>query len=274
MPKFRGVLCFKWSVEVFEEAIAHEKSDTYCHVAVAGEVAIELDGEAESGHKILKAAVEGRIVEHALHEVAADEVGDDNLLDETGDDEEDALRGHCRRHGRITLHLRQKVLGPDNRTCKKRRKEGEEENIVEKIMASRGLPAVEVDNIAYGAEGKEGDTSREQEGLHADLHREEIRESIEDEIEILEIGEHPDIDSHIESDNQSLGPREGAAGSLFHQKSEDEVAETDPEKDETAHPRGFVVEIEGEKYDEGHFQHPYPLHHPEDEHEDGEKEHE
>ena len=246
MPEFRGVLCLEGSVEVFEEAVAHEEGDTYGHVAVAGEVAIKLDGEAECGHEVLEAAVEGRIVEHALHEVAADEVSDDNLLDETGDDEEDTLRGHCRGYDRITLHLRQKVFCPDNRSCKKRREEGEKEDIIKKIMASRGLSAVEVDNVADGAEGEEGDTSREQEGLHAYLHREEIRESVEDEIEILEISEHPYIDSHVESNNQSLGPREGAAGSLFHQKSEDEVAETDPEEDETAHPRGFVVEIEGE----------------------------
>ncbi len=246
MPEFRGVLCLEGSVEVFEEAVAHEEGNTYCHVAVAGEVAIELDGEAEGGHEILKATIEGRIVEHTLHEVAADEVGDDNLLDETGDDEEDTLRGHCRGHYRITLHLRQKVFCPDNRSCKKRRKEGEEENIVEKIVASRGLSAIEVNDVTNGAEGEEGDARREQEGLHAYLHREEIRESVKDEIEILEIGEHPDIDSHVESDNQPLGPSEGAAGSLFHQKSEDEVAETDPEEDEAAHPRGFVVEIEGE----------------------------
>ncbi len=208
MPEFRGVLCLEGSVEVFKEAVSHEEGDTYGHVAVAGEVAIELDGKAECGHEVLEAAVESGIIEHAFHEVAADEVSDNHLLDETCDDEENTLRGHCGGHGRITLHLRQEVLCPDNRTSKKRREEGEEENVVEKVVASRGLSAVEVDNVADGAEGKEGDTRREQEGLHAYLHREEIRESVEDKIEILEIGKHPDIDGHVEPDNQPFGPHE------------------------------------------------------------------
>ena len=148
-PELRRILSFERRGEVLFETIAEHQRDADCHIGVAREIAVELNREACDAHKILEARVERRIVEDAVDEVAADIVGDEHFLNQTGHDEEEALARHLVGGLGAFLDLRQQVFGPDDRTGKQRREEGEEESIIDEVARRLYLAAVDVDDIAY-----------------------------------------------------------------------------------------------------------------------------
>ena len=84
-------------VEVEREVESQQERDADGHVAVAAEVAIDLQGVAVDTQKVLQSAVKCRIVEDAVYEVETDIVADDGLLEQSDDDEIDATGKHVAR---------------------------------------------------------------------------------------------------------------------------------------------------------------------------------
>ena len=69
------------AVEVDVKSKSQKQRQTYGHIAIAREVAVDLQSIAIYAHKVLKTRVKRWIVEDAFHEVDADIVGNHYLLD-------------------------------------------------------------------------------------------------------------------------------------------------------------------------------------------------
>ncbi len=77
------------AVEVVGDGEAEEKAEAHGDVGVAGEVEVDLEGVGVDADEDFGSAVEGGGVEDAVGDVVGEEVGDEELLDEAGGDEEE-----------------------------------------------------------------------------------------------------------------------------------------------------------------------------------------
>ena len=67
-------------IEVFGEAETKQEGDTYGHIRISRKVAINLQRIAVDTHQALKARIQRRLVEDAVHEVERDIIRDNSFL--------------------------------------------------------------------------------------------------------------------------------------------------------------------------------------------------
>src|SRR5690606_19371554 len=119
-------------------------------VRVAGEVAVELPGVAVDRDPHLAGAEGGGVVEHAVDEQRAEEVGDGDLLHEPAQDEVDGALRAGGREARGPPELREELLGPDDRPRDELREERDVRRELEDVAARRDAPPVDIDRVAEG----------------------------------------------------------------------------------------------------------------------------
>ena len=86
MPEVANALCSIRRIEVHGKLEAQQKSETYGHIAITGEVTINLQRVAIDAQQVLQAAVERRVGKHALDKVDTNVVADNRLLEKSTDD--------------------------------------------------------------------------------------------------------------------------------------------------------------------------------------------
>ena len=62
---------------------AQQQSDTDSHIAISGEVTVNLQSIPVYSHQILETGIKGRIIKDTLHEVDTDIIGNDCFLEQT-----------------------------------------------------------------------------------------------------------------------------------------------------------------------------------------------
>ena len=157
-PKVGDTVGLVGGAEVGGNLEAHPEGDTNGDVAVAREVAIELQGIAIDTHEIFKSGVKRGVVEDAVDKVLSDIVGDDGLLEESHHDEPQTCAKHLARHNERLPELGQEGAGTKDGARKQSGKEGDKKGQVEQVTGGAHLAAIDVDDVAQRLEGEEGDT--------------------------------------------------------------------------------------------------------------------
>ena len=238
-PEVGRVLRFERRVEVLLELITEQQCKADGHIGVAGEVAIQLEGEAEPAEQVLHAGVEHGIVEHAVDEVAADVVGNNDLLDEAGHDEHHTFAHHSAGGGTVGADLRQDVDGAHHRAGQQRREEGEREGVVEQVALRFELAAVDVDDVADGAEGEERNAGGKDDVEGVEVATSDVGGCLKQQVEVLEIQQYTEVYHHIERHDAAPS---GVAAQRIKPAAEQVVAQTHTEQNKATFGTGFVVE--------------------------------
>ena len=74
-------------VEVVAESESEQQGDADGDIAVAAEVAVDLQGVAVDGQQGLQSGCAPRIGEHPVHKFGGQDVGDDDLLEQAAEDQ-------------------------------------------------------------------------------------------------------------------------------------------------------------------------------------------
>ena len=219
---------------------AHPEGDANGDVAVAGEVAIELQGIAIDAHEIFKPSVERGVVEDAVDKVLSDIVGDDGLLKESHHDEPQACSKHLARHNERLPKLRQEGAGTKDGARKQGGEEGHEKGQVEQIAGGAHLTAVDVDDVAQRLEGKEGNAERHEDVERRCLAAKEGDDRREKEIGVFEEAKLEEHEGHGEDED-------GTAFSLrlhaIHGEGRTEIHERDQRQKGAIGTSVLIVEI-------------------------------
>ena len=102
---------------------AQQQSDTDSHIAISGEVTVNLQSIPVYSHQILETGIKGRIIKDTLHEVDTDIIGNDCFLEQTGENKENPPPEHLLRNEngfRICgIKSRARTIGPATSCGKK-----------------------------------------------------------------------------------------------------------------------------------------------------------
>ena len=229
-----------------------------------------MKGIAVDGCQTLHARIERRVVENAVDEVERDIVRDDGLLEQTDGDEIDARAEHLARDGdRVLTDLHQKVAGADDWACDQLRKEREVEEVVAPAVDGFERTAVDVDRVAERLEQEERDADGQEDVL--ELHEslpEHLVGDVDQEVGVLEVGQHAEVDRHAQHHEPPLCPRRAGGMDAFGdpvvaRRGEDQQQEVDAAR--------LVVEVERKEDDVDDPGHRGTAEHAVDEHESGEQ---
>ena len=145
--------------EVFEQMETHQRSNADAYVAIAREVAIDLNGIAEDAHHALEARIGGRAREDPIV-VLGNVIGNHTLLDETDHHKPqthiETPLGNCTRFA----NLRQQDMGSGDGPCQKQGEKREIEEEFQQRDLHREPAAIDIDHITDGLKGEEGDADR------------------------------------------------------------------------------------------------------------------
>ena len=197
--------------EVLHEFDAEEAGAAHGDVGVAGEVAVDLDGEEEGSDEECQCALLSGCLPDNIHGEGAG-VCHNHLLAEAPEHLAQAIDSPIIIKGTRAKHLRQEVGGALDGSCHELREEADVGEEGRGIAGGGEAAAIDVDGIAEGLEGVEGDAHREDEvegegvGVEA-TGAEQSREVRGEEVEVFEESE----DAQVEAD---VGSREGAAPRL------------------------------------------------------------
>ena len=142
-------------VEVHIKMEAQQQGNADSHIAVPGEVAIDLERIAVNAHKVFHARIQSRIIEDALHKVDADIVRDNRFLEQSAYNQEDAPAEHLSGDEQRTADLRDKVACAHDRPCHQLREERYVERIVQQIGEGRYLLAIHINRVTQRLESEE-----------------------------------------------------------------------------------------------------------------------
>ena len=162
------------AVEVLGKLETEQEGNTYRHVGVAREVAVNLEGVAIDGKEILESTVEVWLVEDALDEVDGDVVGDDGFLEESRDDEEDACAEHLVGHEQGATYLWDEVTCPHDRTCHELGEKRDVEGIVEEPVEGTYVATIDIDGVTQRLEGEETDAHRQEDVTRLPRHIQQV----------------------------------------------------------------------------------------------------
>ena len=134
-------------MEIDIEMEPQQQGQTDGHIAVAGKIAIDLQRIAIDSHQILHPRIEAGIVEHPLHEVQADIVGDDRFFEKAAHQQEDAPTEHLVGNKQRTTYLRDEIAGTHNGTCHQLRKERDVEGIIQQTRQRLDVAPIDINGI-------------------------------------------------------------------------------------------------------------------------------
>ena len=176
-------------VEVHRDRETEQGRDTYRHIAIAREVAIDLYGVAIETQEHLTAGEERGIVENAIDEVLRDIVGDDTLLRQSDEHEVGAHAKELVADLQRTADLRGKVGGPDDGARQQRGEEGDVEGIVQEALHRLHLAPIDVHDIGDGLEGVETDAHGQENVPRLEIAPDHLRHHSREEIGVFEVAE-------------------------------------------------------------------------------------
>ena len=235
-------------VEVLREAEAEEQGDADSHVRIAREVAVDLQGVAVDARETLETRVEQRFVEDAVDEVERDEVGDDGFLEQTAQNQKDARAEHfARHHHRILPDLGDEVARPHDRSRYQLGEEREVEQVVEPIVQRPQAPAVDVDGVAHRLEDEERNADGQEDVLELEESlAEKLVGYLDEEVGVLEVGQHPQIDGGAQRHEPPLGrevdrAENGLGDQIVARGGEDQQQEVDAAR--------LIIEVERKEDD-------------------------
>ena len=148
-------------VEIRRQADSQQLRAAAGDVGIAGEVEIQLQGVGVDRHENLCAAIELGSVEHAIHEVFGQQVGDARLLEQSESDQEQGTSAF-RAIQRAALRKLPDQLG-DTRDGARLQggKERDGGEVGQQAGGALGIAAVEIERVGEGLEGVEGEAEGE-----------------------------------------------------------------------------------------------------------------
>ena len=156
--------------EILHEPDAHDAGAAHGDVGVAGEVAVNLEGEHHGGQHDDRARG-GLGIGVDRHHIGRQPVGDDHFFEETRKDDLQPLAKILPVEPVGGLQLGQQILRPFNGPGHQLGKEGDEESVVAQMPLRLDAAAIDVDDIAEGLEGVKRDAHRQNEIQKPVLHR-------------------------------------------------------------------------------------------------------
>lgn len=227
-------------VEVHVEMKAQQQSNADSHIAISGEVAIDLKRIAVNTHEVFHARIQSRIIKDTLHKVDADIIRNNRFLEKTAYNQEDSLSEHLLRDKQRTADLRDKVACTHDGACHQLREERYIESIVQQVGEGRYLFAIHINRIAQRLESEERDADRKKYvhcGKRAACQR--SKEPAE-EIRIFEVAQQSQVYQQADRHPRFTLP---AYGGPFHEPGNEKVAYRNNGKQEEISAAAFIVEI-------------------------------
>lgn len=234
-------------VEVHVEMKAQQQSNADSHIAISGEVAIDLKRIAVNTHEVFHARIQSRIIKDTLHKVDADIIRNNRFLEKTAYNQEDSLSEHLLRDKQRTADLRDKVACTHDGACHQLREERYIESIVQQVGEGRYLFAIHIDRIAQRLESEERDADRKKYvhcGKRAACQR--SKEPAE-EIRIFKVAQQSQVYQQTDRHPRFTLP---AYGGPFHEPGNEKVAYRNNGKQEEISAAAFIVEIVRKQGDE------------------------
>ena len=201
--------------EIEHEPEAEHQGQAAGHVGIAGEVAIDLEGEGidaeQDGEAIGRRTGEGGVGH------ATDVVGDDDLLEQAPEDEEGAMGDAVVADRAGLLDLGQEVGGAFDGAGDELGEESDVEGEILPAARGRQHAAVDVDDVAHGLERVErdahgqDDAQQRQRGVEPQRFQQD-GQAVREEVEILEEAEDAEVEDGAGGDPALAGAERGGAG--------------------------------------------------------------
>lgn len=256
-------------VEIDVEAETEEERQPDGHVGIAREVAIDLQSVAIDAHQVLEAGVERRCLEDAVHEIKADVVRDHRLLHQAAEDEEQPLAERLAGHQRVAVYLRDEIACPHDRPRHQLGEKGDVEEVVDPSAERLDPPPVDVDHVADALEGEERDADGQedvpvlklqiQQPIGTDIEAQVVehqRQRSQQEVEILEVGQHAEVHAEAQRHQRLAGARRGGPGQVM---PDEEIGSGREDQQPEPEAAALVIEVEGEERDVDDPRHqPFP----------------
>ena len=158
-------------VEVLGKVETHEHGNAGGDVRIAGEIGIHLQGVAEKGRQVLKAAVQERVLKHAVCEVHRHVIGQNELFEKAVHYPEDGNPEPPAAEVVGFVKLRYELRRSHNGACNQLREEAEVEAKVQEILHGLYPAALHVYYITHRLEGEEGYANGQDNGVYAEKGR-------------------------------------------------------------------------------------------------------
>ncbi len=159
-PKVGNARTVVGRIEVQREVETQQQGYADSHIAIAAEIAINLQSVAIDAQQIFYTAIKCGIIKYAIHEVQTDIIADNRLLEQSYHNEIHPAREHVVRDNNGLSYLWSEVCRPYNRPCNQLGEERNIESIVEYRWQRFQRTAVHIDSIAETLKGKETYTYR------------------------------------------------------------------------------------------------------------------
>ena len=242
LPELADVQRLVGRVEVERDFDVEHQAHAGGHVAVAGEVEIELEGIADGDEPGL-GGVEAQRVGEALRHGDAERIGDDDLLEQAQREGVQARREVVEVEMAVFRvgELRHDLAVQHDRAGDQLREEGDEQRVVENMIA-RHRAAVAVDHIGELLEGEERNAQRQREVIQRKMRAEGAVEVVHKEVVVLEIEQHAEVEAKAQQHQRQA---DGLALAGEHELAE-RVVDQDAAHDD-GHIARVVVAVEHER---------------------------
>jgi len=182
-------------VEILLECEAEHMPQTDCHITVAGEIEINLQGVANRAHPCQR---QNQFItfhcKNAVHD-HADSIGNEYFFGKTAEKTADALCDFRQVHGTF-CQLCFDVLVLDDRACDQLRKADDVERELCKIFLYGNIPPIHVNDVGHCLKGEKGNADGQCNVRHRNVHKGEQIERFREKSGIFEYAEHSEIDDN------------------------------------------------------------------------------
>ncbi|KAF5040725.1 hypothetical protein DSECCO2_530440 [anaerobic digester metagenome] len=134
-------------IEIDSKIESHQQSDTDGHIAVAAEIAVNLQGVAIHRHQVFEAAVGARCRKNEIV-VLCHIIGQHSLFEKSLHDQEKPALYFIRIHDDFVLQLGQEKFRTYNRPRHQMRKETHVECVVQKVVGWLQFTLIDINDVA------------------------------------------------------------------------------------------------------------------------------
>ena len=207
-PKLGDVSRTVGEIEVDPQIETEDGTQPDGHIAIAREVAIDLQPISQSAHEKLDARVACGVAESDVA-VLRQVIGDDGLLDDAHQDGKKSAVDACTVDGLakgLGGELRHEVVGPYDRAGGEAREEGEEKEIVEERLRGIDAPPEDVDDVTDRAEGvkRQSEGQREADGAESGVAGEHAQ-VVDKEVGVFEGHQHAEGEDERKKEPRATG---------------------------------------------------------------------
>ena len=199
-----------WKTEILDQLDSHQLRRAAGDVRVAGEVAVDLEGERINAEQHVHAGRRAARLEHLVGQ-RREVVGHEDLQEVTPRDQPRSVAQLRRRDPARGVDLREQCRGPENRARHQVGEVGDEDGEVDEVTRRRNLPPVDIDHVAHRHERVERDADWEQHSHRDEIdlpshRREQGMQVVGEEVEVLEEPEQRQVEQDADP-QQALPPR-------------------------------------------------------------------